>query len=364
MPSKKKTFRIITERALPNFHVIKDNKFKNFLYLNGLQQSPDLYLRNPAIEHFICNSAHTAEVLEALSLNLSFAHQNDEAPTLAPISIVEPFLPCIASKTGYDSIGKSLEFPFQTGSKKLILGHSLRARKNDSLILVGIVLQMAKLAKQNGLYLKFCVAQQDMDGLTKVANSIGELALFKKTFAAMPHLKNSELMKLFRMADFGLAYNSDWESFGFYSLESVFYGCPIFTNGSGNLRHLLPKNSGIQVRDSADFYFGTQDSRLLAIKESAVKIWNDLKKVKAQCRTGKKIIERRYSFQNFSRKLNLTLNPRDPKKKSVRKRVGLAPWVRIFEPKTGRLVSDYQSLVLPRQFVEIVIYVQRYKRFP
>ena len=50
----------------------------------------------------------------------------------------------------------------------------------------------------------------------------------------------------------GLAYNTFPEPFGFYVLESVHNGTPVYTNGAGNNRFLLPPGHGIVVQETGE----------------------------------------------------------------------------------------------------------------
>jgi hypothetical protein len=75
-------------------------------------------------------------------------------------------------------------------------------------------------------------------------------------------VKQSEFFCLMRRARFFLAFNRIPESFGLMPLECVMQGCPVYTNGSGNLRFLLPKSHGIHIEDSQGLNYGNSQQQL------------------------------------------------------------------------------------------------------
>jgi len=62
-------------------------------------------------------------------------------------------------------------------------------------------------------------------------------------------VKQADLFRLMRICRFALMFNKVPESFGLMPLECVLNDCAVHTNGSGNIRHLLPPSHGILVHD-------------------------------------------------------------------------------------------------------------------
>jgi hypothetical protein len=72
-------------------------------------------------------------------------------------------------------------------------------------------------------------------------------------FCPLPsaRVRQADLFRLMKMCRFALMFNKIPESFGLMPLECVLNGCPVHSNGSGNLRHLLPPSHGITLHDRA-----------------------------------------------------------------------------------------------------------------
>jgi hypothetical protein len=62
-------------------------------------------------------------------------------------------------------------------------------------------------------------------------------------------VRQADLFRLMKVCRFALMFNKIPESFGLMPLECVLNGCPVHTNGSGNLRHLLPPSHGVTLHD-------------------------------------------------------------------------------------------------------------------
>lgn len=101
------------------------------------------------------------------------------------------------------------------------------------------------------------------------------------------------------------------EPFGFYVLESVHQGCPVYTNGVGNNRFLLPPEHGINVYETFDMVEDARGQRNPgAWRGVAERVIRDLKQeeiVLGQCKHGRRVIEAMWSLANFDNDLTQTL---------------------------------------------------------
>lgn len=123
-------------------------------------------------------------------------------------------------------------------------------------------------------------------------------------FAPLPtaRVRQADLFRLMRMSRFALMFNKIPESFGMMPLECVLNACAVHTNGSGNIRHLLPPSHGIVIHDrhprleSADWALETARSIYMhTLDESAAARSERL----AELNRGHNYIRRTYTVDAF-----------------------------------------------------------------
>ena len=224
------------------------------------------------------------------------------------------------------------------------LGHALRPLKPDPVAVVSILHGMQTGKRAARLF----VSASDLQELRLAALSLG----LENTLAFLqpvPWLANRELVSLMRRCDFALLYDRFPEPFGLYPLESVLQGTPVYTNGAGNLRHLLPPGCGIRVEDHDDFH--GIGRRIL---------WDVLSgSGRRACVRGARLIRAKYGqkayFRGFSSFVERVTGARptvgvDP----ASLRISLGPLVRAYDPRSGRCRSDYRHLELDRSQRELL----------
>jgi hypothetical protein len=157
-----------------------------------------------------------------------------------------------------------------------------------------------------------------------------------------------------RACRFALAYNRFPEPFGFYPLESVYQGCPVYTNGAGNNRHLLPPEHGIQVLETPGMApMPGQGPDLRAYRAVAERIAQDLAspdETRRACARGRDMIAATWSMANFGDDLAQALASLDEATPVVPAfdtlEVAASPLVRSLDLATGVCFNDYATTVL------------------
>lgn len=165
-------------------------------------------------------------------------------------------------------------------------------------------------------------------------------------------INQSDLFRLMRQSAFALAFNTIPESFGLMPLECILNGCVVYTNGSGNIRHLLPPDHGITVFDTE----GIASSETAEIQCIARSIYSSignstgLSRAMAEIECGRTLIRSRYSvlaFENscaelLNRKQNQTLTDRDLV-------LAPGPLVRAWNRESGTILSDIGTVQLSQE---------------
>ncbi len=161
---------------------------------------------------------------------------------------------------------------------------------------------------------------------------------------------------------FCLAYNRFPEPFGFYVLESVFHGCPVYTNGIGNNRHFLPPQDGIVVDETLDMVGAMVDAK--TYRRIAARIFKDLSNSadrKRECARGAEIIRSQWSRTAFARSLNTALARADAPGSELchfdELVVSLSPLILHFDPSSGRCLNDYSDTILDAEEVDEVTHL-------
>jgi hypothetical protein len=256
-------------------------------------------------------------------------------------------LPQIEFESGYPSHGAT--FPPAELARLAthhVLGHALRPGL-DPVAAVAIVHALARLVPDRPP--RLFVLQSQWPELMEVAAEL-RVADPSSLFEPVARLNNPSLLAVMQSSDFALAYDRSIEAFGFYALESVWCRTPVYTNGAGNLRHLLPPGHGIECHENAAMAFGEGRERLDAYAPVAERIASDLKSrsVQRRCELGRAELLRRYTPDRFARAVLAALRAGQPNvpRATAAEGVVLHPLVRLCDLESGRIVTDEAAVEL------------------
>lgn len=348
----------------------RDWASRHVVLYHGLAYGTGTWLTSPLVDLHCANSPYLARVLRAL---LGFPDWRRRrclnARAFGNVIDLRLPVPCVDEPDGSAGmmqgvdLSPAFERVLHSGP---VFGHALQPGKQDWLATLSIVYWLNERARQSGgAPVKLLVAEasltpearQWMDGLLARSGRRCE-----EYFVPVPHLNQPALFRLMRACRFALAYNRFPEPFGFYVLESVHNGCPVYTNGVGNNRFLLPPEHGIVVSESAamagsanapatpDVYLGV-----------AERIAQDLAQgeaMRAACGRGAALIDATWSRAAFERSLVEALEQAhdasapEPEFESLE--VALSPLVRLLDLDTGRHLNDYASGVLSPEMTALV----------
>lgn len=343
---------------------------KNAVIYHGLAFGANAWMSNPDIDLHCANSPYLARVLRSL-----FAYPDWQARTILNAQAFESVtdislaVPCVAHPGGDPDFAHGSDLPSvmqQLLASKVVAGHALQPRKQDWAATASIMLCLNDLARQRGterVVLFVSEASLDVERRRSIDSFLAPRGYrCDDLFIAVPALNQRALFQLVRRCRFGLSYNVFPEPFGFYVLESVFGRCPVYTNGAGNNRFLLPPEHGLNVAEPLCAVDPTRGVDAAAYQTIAERIHRDFSQpelTREQCQRGAQRIEAQWSPQSFERSLRVALErlmhpPRTPSVEFDKLKVGLGPLVRHFDSKTGLLISDYASGVLDRSSSELL----------
>ncbi|MHA7632541.1 glycosyltransferase [Corallococcus sp. M7] len=347
---------------------------RSAVVFHGLVGGQSLWLGNPAVDLYCATSAYLREVLISL-LTLPDVRRRVCLDPSGFDKVVDfrAGLPCVASPTGDARMeGASIPVEVQEAlDAGDVLGHALQPRKPDWYAVLSILVHLhLRSREENGPRYRLIVDAEDfafidysfthgfpfdVSGARSMLDGMG----LKLTDLLLPirRLSQAELFRLFELTKFGLSFNIYPEPFGFYPLESVFRGCPVYTNGIGNNRFSLPPGHGIRVFDNVDMAFGDPFS----FREVADTIVDDLRsreRVTRECAQGREFIARNFDRDSFTRTWRKALahldapRPRPQPFESLLVKQG--PTVRRLEEPTGRVVSDFRHQTLEPRALAIL----------
>lgn len=286
------------------------------------------------------------------------AFSRDMAPppmTYAPLA-----LPLHDFPDGYPSegarIGRRL---LGSLAEQVHLGHALRPGKPDPFATLCILHHLNQLARARSTR-PFLLMVSARD-LPRFEQALRELPVPPSTIDALlpvAHLENRSLISVMRHSTFSLCYDNITEAFGFYPLESVYSGCPVFTNGSGNLRHLLPPRSGIEVQDDVAMHFGRIEDRVQAYLGVAERVFRVVTAGRgpALCQRGARYIDRHYCKAAFADKIGRFLSearsfhrskPQLRRHDRPGRAARVSPYLRLADWKRGQFVTDRGNVEVP-----------------
>lgn len=272
--------------------------------------------------------------------------------TLPQLGCIPLALPLLEFPNGYCSSGYSLPIvEIRNLAGSVYLGHALRRQKIDHFATLSILYHLNAHSKLKGNRPFWLVVPElEMPNFVSAQRSVGLPVEVLEYLNPVPHLNNRTITAIMKNSHFGLCYDQVVEAFGFYPIESVYCKSPIFTNGSGNLRHLLPKDHGITVQETLNMHFGSIDARIAAYKEVARSIFEKVTSGKGQkeCIAGSCYIEKRYCEAAFTKALQKRLRiPKSPSLMTVSEAIlAPSPFLRLADWRRGQFVTDDGNIKL------------------
>ncbi|WP_024889680.1 glycosyltransferase [Luteimonas huabeiensis] len=337
---------------------------------HGLAYSPGAWLGNEAIDVHCANSPYLARTLRSLFATPDWRRRRLLDPrALARVVDVPMPVPCVSNPSGNPGFSMGASLPAEVHralDAGVLLGHAMQPGKQDLLATVGVMYGLNDLARRaNGRRAMLAISEQSLPPQRRAAVD-GLLAGTGMTcadlFLPLPHLHQKAVFELFRAARFGLAYNHFPEPFGFYVLESVHAGCPVYTNGVGNNRFLLPPGHGIAVLETErmvpDAGGQVSPAAFLPVANAIMEGVRDPEAIAAACGRGRRYIDARWSPAEFERgfigAVERALEPPPPPVDFDSLQVRLGPLVRGFDAASGVVRCDYANRVLSREAIGLV----------
>lgn len=326
---------------------------RSAVFYHGLFWNSGSWLGNDAIDLHLGNSDYLARVLTSLLAFPDWDRRRCLDPrAFGKVAAVQLALPCVEEPDGSSDM-PGADIP--PGVRALldsgdVVGHALQPDKKDALAAVRILLALNELAREAGgrpvrlLTMDFSLSANQFASVQRLLEPSGWT--LEDFFVPVPALNQRALFQLMRRCAFGLAYNTIPESFGFYVLESVHNGCPVFTNGCGNMRHLLPEGHGLEVFETTAMVAGDPDAyRAVARRIHAA--LSDRAALQARCAQGRAYIDAHYHRGAMEAALGAALAlPEAPLLDFESLQVELGPLVRQYDRAAGIVVSDLRSVAL------------------
>jgi len=335
---------------------------RNVVLYHGLTYGTGAWMTSPDIDLHCANSPYLERTLGALFAFPNWQRRRCFNPQALPaLTHIALPVPCVDGPDGHPGFGYGADLPSHIQRQlegDVVWGHALQPGKQDWFATLSVMFWLNELRSGPASRpIKLLVSESsltpdirsDLDALLASAGRNCD-----DYFLGVPLLKQRALFQLMRRCRFALAYNRFPEPFGFYVLESVHNGCPVYTNGVGNNRFLLPSEHGIHVLETPAMT-PAADGRLdaEAYRPVAERILVDLGQrdaVAAQCQRGAALIDRQWSLATFEQSLRAALDrleqPLPPEPDFEALQVQLSPLVRHVEWDTGRCLNDYASTTL------------------
>lgn len=325
---------------------------------HGVLKNPGAWLGNPEIDLFIANSPYLAAVVRSLLALPDWRHRAClDARAFDIVTEIRLPLPCIVHEDGLADFGGA-EVPVEIlklCDEGVALGHALQRGKADWFATLSILFHLNLRARAEGAGpIRLVVLEAD---LTRRVRAEIEATLegadfgLEDLFAPVPHLSQPALFTLMRRCRFGLAYNTFPEPFGFQVLESIHNSCPIYTNGIGNNRHLLPEAHGIEVlEDSAMALDPGSSAPYAKVADTIFADLGDPQSTRERCARGRELIRSTWSQAAFRQSLALALDrldgPLPPAADFESLVIAPSPLVRGLDLDTGAVLCDHANQVL------------------
>ncbi len=343
---------------------------KNVVFFHALVGYPGNWIGNDVIDGYWCNSDYMTRVVTSLLATPDW----DRGRLLDPrafsvagtVTLPLPFLE-LPEGVLMDGPDKMPRAALEALEGNDVLGHCV-VGKLDEKAIYSIMLALNHMALQSGIGRRFRLFVERMlyDGIKGVLENaeredlppeflplktaLGQLGLtIDDILIPIPRLAQASLFKVIKACKFALLYHWIPEPFGLLPLESVCLGCPVYTNGAGNLRYLVPAGDGISVFETEGMAFGD----LGEYQKVAQRIFHDTvvdpEPAREACRRGAEHVARTYNREAMRRDVAARLAALDapPAETGLDATVlGLSPLVRSWNPATRRVVSDYKSCEL------------------
>lgn len=334
---------------------------RNVVLYHGLAYGSGTWLASPDIDLHCANSPYLQRSLRAFFAFPNWAARRCLNPGgLQAITHLPLPLPCVEHPDGHPGFGHGADLPAHVRralDSGVVWGHALQPGKQDWFATLAVLvwlnaLRAAPQVPRVGLF----VPQGTLDGGVRAALEamLPRGQRCEDYVVEVPLLQQRALFALMRACRFGLAYNDFPEPFGFQVLESVHAGCPVYTNGVGNNRFLLPPGHGLNVHESFAMAPGPDGGRdPQPYRDVASRILADLARAEAmaaECRRGAELIRRTWSLAAFERALLDALGglermpPPPPAFDDMQ--VAPSPLLRALDPASGRCLDDYASTTL------------------
>lgn len=337
---------------------------------HGLAYGPGAWLGNDAIDLHVANSPYMARSLRAIFGMPDWSARTVLDPAgFARIMDIPLPVPCVAWPDGDPGFTIGADLPDvvrRAADTGVVLGHSLQPGKQDLMATVAVMFWLNDtLRRTNGGRALLVISEESLPpehrrGIDAMLAGTGLDCA--SIFLPVPLLRQRALFELFRLARFGLAYNLFPEPFGFYALESVHVGCPIYTNGAGNNRFLLPAGHGIEVIETdamaADASGRIEPAAFADVAQAIHAGLRDPASIAAACARGRARIDATWSTDAFDaglmRAVDRALVDGADAPAFEDLRVTYAPTFRSLDSRSGQVRSDYASLRLPTEAVALV----------
>ncbi|GAB3352270.1 hypothetical protein [Lysobacter tyrosinilyticus] len=335
---------------------------RNVMLYHGLVYGTGAWMTSTDIDLHCANSPYLQRTLHAIFAIPNWRGRSCLNPHgMRALADIQLPVPCVESPDGHPGFGYGADIPPQIlrgFDSDVVWGHALQPGKQDWFATLSVMYWLNQLRSGPGAKrIKLLVSESSLTPDHRAALD-AMLAPGGRScddyFVRVPNLNQRALFRLMRSSRFALAYNRFPEPFGFYVLESVHNGCPVYTNGVGNNRFLLPPDHGITVLETPAMVPETDGRReAAAYRIVAERILADLDRsddVGAQCRRGRALIDERWSLAAFERSLLAALDrlecPLPPEPDFEALEVQLSPLVRSIDPGSGRSLNDYASTTL------------------
>lgn len=332
---------------------------RTLVLYHGLAYGSGAWMANDEIDLHCANSPYLASVLRAMFAFPDWRNRCCLDPrAVNAVSDVSLPLPCMldpGQRVGFTQGGELPGVVQQLLDGGAVVGHALQPRKQDLMATVSIMYWLNHIAREHGtkpVRLVLSSASLDPAQRQRIDAMLAPSGFrCDDFFVLVGQLKQDALYHLMGSSRFCLAYNRFPEPFGFYPLESVHFGCPVYTNGIGNNRHLLPPEHGIHVQESFEMADTTVDAA--AYRPVAARIHADLSRrdeVAFHCSKGRALIRDRWSYGAFERSFARILEQAEVAAAAESSfdelEVSWSPFVRAFDSETGRCLNDYGNVTL------------------
>jgi hypothetical protein len=343
---------------------------KNVVFFHALLGYPGQWIANPVLDGYWCNSDYMTRVVGSLLATPDWERGSLLDPrafsVAGTVTLPLPFLELPEGVIdGAEKLPPAAQAALESND---ILGHCATGKLDERAVYT-ILLGLNQAALQSGLGRRFRLFVERFlyDGIRERLEGVHPEGLapeFVPLKAALdqlhltiddllipvPRMSQAALFKVIKACRFALLYQWFPEPFGLLPLESVCLGCPVYTNGCGNLRYLVPEGHGIQVIDAEGMAFGNiADYQAVVQRIFQDAVFNP-EPAREACRRGAEFIAKSYNRAVMRRDLEarlVALAETPAETPLAATTLGLSPLVRSWNPATRRVVSDYRSFEIP-----------------